>query len=76
MVEYQINLQELIAEKSAVECREREIPLTEVAVETGLSYLTILKLKQDGSCWSRKTLDRLCFYFGKEPGEILKSSSN
>lgn len=68
---YRIDLTSLLQEKAELEGREKEIPLTEVSVETGLSYLTVLKLRQDGSSWSRSTLEAICNYFQKEPGEIL-----
>lgn len=71
MAEYYIDLKALLAHKCEVEGRDKQIPLTEVATETGLSYLTVQKLFHDGSAWSRTTMTRLCEYFGKEPGELL-----
>ncbi len=71
MADYHINLKALLEYKSDLEGRDKQIPLTEVATETGLSYLTIQKLYHDGSAWSRTTMTRLCEYFGMEPGNLL-----
>lgn len=71
MAEYYIDLKALLSVKGEQEGRDKQIPLTEVSTETGLSYLTIQKLYHDGSAWSRTTLTRLCEYFCLEPGDIL-----
>lgn len=65
-----VNFNALLQEKEAAE--ERHIPLQEVATETGLSYLTLNKLrKPDAKGCQVSTLEVLCAYFDKPVEQVL-----
>lgn len=65
-----VNLDSLIKQKEATE--ERKITLTEVAAETGISYLTLQKLRKPGENGCQlSTVSKLCTYFGKAVNEVV-----
>ena len=51
----------------------RNIPITEVATDTGLNRMTLSKiLNQRGYCTTTDTIDRLCAYFGCEVHDLME----
>ncbi|MGY0799613.1 helix-turn-helix domain-containing protein [Lysobacter sp. A286] len=63
-------LAELIADKAFKE--RRVVPLTEVADATGIHRATLSKIaNQPGANIGTDIIDKLCKYFGCQPGELL-----
>ncbi|WP_298577233.1 helix-turn-helix transcriptional regulator [uncultured Luteimonas sp.] len=63
-------LAELIADKAFKE--RRVVPLTEVADATGIHRATLSKMaNHPGANIGTDIIDRLCKYFGCQPGELL-----
>ena len=63
-------LTELIADKAFKE--RRVVPLTEVADATGIHRATLSKIaNQPGANIGTDIIDKLCKYFGCQPGELL-----
>ncbi|MCK9538043.1 helix-turn-helix domain-containing protein [Dokdonella sp.] len=63
-------LTELIADKAFKE--RRVVPLTEVAESTGIHRATLSKIaNQPGANIGTDVVDKLCRYFGCQPGELL-----
>jgi putative transcriptional regulator len=63
-------LTELIADKAFRE--RRVVSLTEVAEATGIHRATLSKVaNQPGANVGTEIIDRLCRYFGCQPGELL-----
>ena len=63
-------LTELIADKAFKE--RRVLPLTEVAEATGIHRATLSKVaNQPGSNIGTEVIDKLCRYFGCQPGDLL-----
>ncbi len=63
-------LTELIADKAFKE--RRVISLTEVADATGIHRATLSKVaNQPGANIGTDIIDKLCRYFGCQPGELL-----
>lgn len=63
-------LTELIADKAFKE--RRVVPLSEVAKETGVHRATLSKMaNQPGANIGTDIIDKLCRYFGCQPGEML-----
>ncbi|MBN8726961.1 MAG: helix-turn-helix transcriptional regulator [Xanthomonadales bacterium] len=63
-------LTELIADKAFNE--RRVVPLTEVAESTGIHRATLSKIaNQPGANIGTDVVDKLCRYFGCQPGELL-----
>ena len=66
----QCRLRELIAVKSRQS--RRKITYDDVKESTGLSKTTLVKLANDKSALvSTNTLDKLCWYFDCQPGDLL-----
>ena len=66
----QCRLRELIALKSRQS--RRKIIYEDVKASTGLSRTTLVKLANDkAGLISTKTLDKLCWYFDCQPGDLL-----
>ena len=66
----QCRLRELIASRSR-EMR-RKVTYEDVRASTGLSKTTLVKLANDRSeLVSMNTLDKLCWYFDCQPGDLL-----
>jgi len=66
----QCRLRELIAVKSRQS--RRKITYDDVKESTGLSKTTLVKLANDKSALvSTNTLDKLCWYFECQPGDLL-----
>ncbi|RPD88757.1 helix-turn-helix transcriptional regulator [Luteimonas sp. 100069] len=63
-------LAELIADKAFKE--RRVVPLTEVADATGIHRATLSKIaNQPGANIGTDIIDKLCKYFGCQPGDLL-----
>ena len=63
-------LSELIADKAFKE--RRVVSLTEVAEATGIHRATLSKMaNQPGANIGTEMIDRLCRYFGCQPGDLL-----
>ncbi len=63
-------LSELIADKAFKE--RRVVSLTEVAEATGIHRATLSKIaNQPGANIGTEMIDRLCRYFGCQPGDLL-----
>lgn len=63
-------LTELIADKAFKE--RRVVPLTEVAQATGIHRATLSKMaNQPGANIGTEIIDKLCRYFGCQPGDLL-----
>ena len=63
-------LTELIADKAFKE--RRVVSLTEVADATGIHRATLSKMaNQPGANIGTDIIDKLCKYFGCQPGELL-----
>lgn len=63
-------LPELIADKAFRE--RRTIPLLEVAEATGVHRATLSKMvNQPGANIGTDIIDKLCRYFGCQPGDLL-----
>ena len=63
-------LAELIADKAFKE--RRVVPLIEVAEATGIHRATLSKMaNQPGANIGTDIIDKLCKYFGCQPGELL-----
>lgn len=63
-------LSEMIADKAFKE--RRVVSLTEVAEATGIHRATLSKMaNQPGSNIGTEMIDRLCRYFGCQPGDLL-----
>lgn len=63
-------LTELIADKAFKE--RRVVPLTEVAEATGIHRATLSKMaNQPGANIGTDVIDKLCRYFGCQPGDLL-----
>ena len=63
-------LTELIADKAFKE--RRVVPLTEVAEATGIHRATLSKVaNQPGANIGTDIIDKLCRYFGCQPGDLL-----
>ena len=63
-------LTELIADKAFKE--RRVVPLTEVAEATDIHRATLSKMaNQPGANIGTDVIDKLCRYFGCQPGELL-----
>jgi len=63
-------LTELIADKAFNE--RRVVSLTEVAAATGIHRATLSKIaNQPGTNISTDLVDKLCRYFGCQPGQVL-----
>lgn len=63
-------LSELIAEKAFKE--RRALSLTEVADQSGVHRATLSKMaNQPGANIGTDIIDKLCKYFGCQPGELL-----
>lgn len=63
-------LTELIADKAFKE--RRVVPLTEVAEATGIHRATLSKMaNQPGANVGVEIIDKLCRYFGCQPGDLL-----
>ncbi|AOH35432.1 helix-turn-helix domain-containing protein [Luteimonas sp. JM171] len=63
-------LSELIAEKAFKE--RRALSLTEVAGQSGVHRATLSKMaNQPGANIGTDIIDKLCKYFGCQPGELL-----
>ena len=56
---------------------QRNIPLTEVEKETGISYPTLLGWANNTvKRFDIQTIDRLCQYFNVEPGKLFEYVPN
>ena len=56
---------------------KRNIPLTEVAEKTGISYPTLLAWANNTvKRFDIETMDHFCEYFGIEPGALFKYVPN
>ncbi|HET9047731.1 MAG TPA: helix-turn-helix transcriptional regulator [Chiayiivirga sp.] len=63
-------LTELIADKAFKE--RRVVALTEVAEATGVHRATLSKMaNQPGANIGSEIIDKLCRYFGCQPGELM-----
>lgn len=63
-------LSEMIADKAFKE--RRVVSLTEVAEATGIHRATLSKMaNQPGANIGTEMIDRLCRYFGCQPGDLL-----
>ena len=63
-------LPELIADKAFKE--RRVVPLAEVAQATGVHRATLSKIaNQPGANIGTDVIDKLCRYFGCQPGDLL-----
>ena len=63
-------LTELIADKAFKE--RRVVPLSEVAEATGIHRATLSKMvNQPGANIGTEMIDRLCRYFGCQPGDLM-----
>lgn len=63
-------LTELIADKAFKE--RRVVPLSEVADATGIHRSTLSKMaNQPGANIGSEIVDKLCAYFGCQPGDLL-----
>ena len=63
-------LSELIAEKAFKE--RRAVSLTEVADQSGVHRATLSKMaNQPGANIGTDIIDKLCKYFGCQPGDLL-----
>jgi len=63
-------LAELIADKAFAE--RRVVPLSEVAQATGIHRATLSKIaNQPGANIGTEIIDKLCRYFGCQPGDLL-----
>jgi putative transcriptional regulator len=63
-------LAELIADKAFKE--RRVVALTEVAEATGVHRATLSKMaNQPGANIGSEIIDKLCRYFGCQPGELM-----
>lgn len=63
-------LTELIADKAFKE--RRVVPLSEVAESTGVHRATLSKIaNQPGANIGSDIVDKLCKYFGCQPGELM-----
>lgn len=63
-------LTELIADKAFKE--RRVVPLSEVADATGIHRATLSKMaNQPGANIGTEIIDKLCRYFGCQPGDLL-----
>lgn len=63
-------LAELIADKAFKE--RRVVPLTEVAQATGIHRATLSKMaNQPGANIGSEIIDKLCRYFGCQPGDLM-----
>ena len=68
-------LSELIAEKAFKE--RRALSLTEVADQSGVHRATLSKMaNQPGANIGTDIIDKLCKYFGCQPGELLMYVDN
>ena len=66
----QCRLRELIALKSRQS--RRKITYEDIKASTGLSRTTLVRLANDkAGLVSAKTLDKLCWYFDCQPGDLL-----
>ena len=64
-------LAELIADKAFAE--RRVVPLSEVAQATGIHRATLSKIaNQPGANIGTEIIDKLCRYFGCQPGDLLR----
>ncbi|MCA9128761.1 MAG: helix-turn-helix transcriptional regulator [Planctomycetales bacterium] len=63
-------LTELIADKAFAE--RRVVSLLEIAAATGIHRATLSKMvNQPGANVGTDTIDKLCEYFGRQPGDLL-----
>lgn len=63
-------LAELVADKAFKE--RRVVPLSEIAEATGIHRATLSKMaNQPGANIGTDIIDKLCRYFGCQPGELL-----
>ncbi len=63
-------LTELVADKAFKE--RRVVPLSEIAEATGIHRATLSKMaNQPGANIGTDIIDKLCRYFGCQPGELL-----
>ncbi len=63
-------LTELIADKAFAE--RRVVSLSEIAEATGVHRATLSKMaNQPGANVGTDILDKLCKYFGRQPGDLL-----
>ncbi len=63
-------LTELIADKAFAE--RRVVSLSEIAEATGIHRATLSKIaNQPGANIGTDIIDKLCCYFGRQPGELL-----
>lgn len=68
-------LTELIADKAFKE--RRVVPLAEVAEATGIHRATLSKMaNQPGANIGTDIIDKLCKYFGCQPGDLLTYFEN
>lgn len=66
----QCRLRELIALKGRQS--RRKIRYEDIRVDTGLSMTTLVRLANDrAELISANTLDKLCWYFDCQPGDLL-----
>jgi putative transcriptional regulator len=66
-----INLNALLAEKALASDR-RNIPLTELERETGITWKTLQQwANNEITRYDSKTLNALCKYFDCQPGDLL-----
>lgn len=70
MSSFYVPLEELIRQKQEFEGLPK-IKLTEIALETGISYLTLQNIKNGAGC-NLDTLHKLKDYFGCEVQDLLK----
>lgn len=70
MSSFYVPLEELILTKQRVEGLPK-IKLTEIALETGISYLTLQNIKNGAGC-NLETLHKLKDYFSCEVQDLLK----
>lgn len=65
-----IKFKQLLADKSFAE--QRRITMNEVCEETGLSRPTLSRIANTpGYSTNTDTLDTLCQYFNRQPGDLL-----
>lgn len=68
MIRFRLN--ELIADKAFKE--RRVVPLSEIAEATGIHRATLSKIaNQPGANIGTDIVDKLCRYFGCQPGDLL-----